>query len=192
MIRLRLFLAALLFAAAAPAAAADLPTLPTLAVDPQMSAPQDYWKGFYIGTGISASFAKGAKGQAGGDVFAGYDRRFDNGLVLGVQFDTGYNPWVFPGGHYHGFDFAQTSVSVGYEMGRFTPYVMAGVALAKGTNFESSLPDANATINGLFSGPGAVQAVGVGGVGVDYAVTNNLHVGVAAYLGNGGGGVFPR
>jgi opacity protein-like surface antigen len=190
--RSRFFLAALLVGVAAPAAAADLPTLPSLAVDPQLSAPEDYWKGFYLGTGISASFAKGAKGQAGGDVFAGYDRSFSNGLVLGGQFDTGYNPWVVPGGHYQGFDFAQGSVSVRYEMGRFTPYVMAGVALAKQTNFVSSLPDANATINGLFSGPGAVQAVGVGGVGIDYAVTNNLHVGVGAYLGNGGVGVFPR
>jgi len=186
---LRFFFAALLAIAAAPAAGADLPTLPSLAIDPQLPPP-DYWKGLYVGTGISVSVAKGAKGQAGGDVFAGYDRHFDNGLMLGVQFDTGYNPWVVPNGRYRGFDFAQTTVSLGYEMGRFTPYVMAGVALAKGTNFASGLPDANATMNGLFAGPGAVQAVGVGGVGFDYAVTNNLHFGMAAYLNNGG--AYPR
>jgi len=189
--RLRFFIPALVASAAAPAAAADLPTIPTLAADPQYLTPEDYWKGWYIGTGISASVAKGAKGQAGGDVFAGYNRGFDNGLVLGAQFETGYNPWVVPGGRYQGFDFAQSTVSLGYQMGRFTPYVMGGVALAKQTNYASSLPDAEATINGLFSGPGAVQPVGVAGVGLDYAVTNNLHVGVAAYMGNDGG-VFPH
>ena len=168
-------------AALSSAAAADLPSLPSLAVDPQL-APPSMWKGFYVGTGISASVAKGAKGAFGGDVFAGYDRTFDNGVVLGVRFDTGYNPWLSTGGKYRGFDFAETDVKLGYEMGKFTPYVMTGVALAKGTNFGSALPDANASLNGLFGGPGGVQAVGVAGVGLDYAVTNSLHVGVAAFV----------
>ncbi len=71
-------------------------------------------------------------------------------------------------------------------MGRLTPFATGGIALAKGTNFGGGLPDANATINGLF-GPGGYRAIGVVGAGVDYAVTNNLHVGVAAYVNNGGG-----
>ena len=42
------------------------------------------------------------------------------------------------------------------------------------------------SVNGLFSGPGAVQAVGTAGVGFDYAVTNNLTVGLEARVNNGG------
>jgi opacity protein-like surface antigen len=166
-----------------PALAADLPTLPSTA-DTQPAAPD--WKGLYIGSGVSFSAIKGAKGQVGGDVFAGYDHVYNNGVVLGVKFDTGYDPWALSN-RMRGFDFATTSVKVGYEMGRFTPYVVTGVGLAKATNFGSGLPNAGNSINGLFSGPGAVQPIGTVGVGLDYAVTNNLHVGVEAYVNNGGG-----
>jgi opacity protein-like surface antigen len=178
-------LLAAMIACASPAFAADLPALPSLATDPQLPPPS--WKGLYVGSGVSFAVAKGAKGSVGGDVFAGYDHRFENGLVLGVQFDTGYNPWVVPNSRARCFDFAESSIKVGYEMGRLTPFVSAGVALAKGAPFTGGLPDANASINGLFSGPGGYQAVGVMGAGVDYALTNNLHVGVAAYINNGGG-----
>jgi opacity protein-like surface antigen len=180
---MKFVLVALLAACPAPALAADLPTLPSTAVS-QPTAPD--WKGFYIGSGVSFSAIKGAKGQVGGDIFAGYDHVYGNGVVLGVQFATGYNPWVLPN-QMKGFDFATASVKLGYEMGRFTPYVMTGVGLAKATNFGSGLPNASNSINGLFSGPGAVQPVGTVGVGLDYAVTNNLHVGVEAYVNNGGG-----
>lgn len=180
--RLALAFAALAFAA--PASAADLPTLPSLAADPETQAPN--WKGFYVGTELAVASFKGAKGAVGGDVFAGYDHTFDNNLVLGVRFSTGYAPWMFPGGATRGFDFAETSVKVGYEMGRLTPYVVTGVALARPTNFAGGLPNPNDSINGLFAGPGALQAVGTAGVGFDYAVTNNLHVGLEAAINNGG------
>jgi hypothetical protein len=72
-------------------------------------------------------------------------------------------------------------------MGRFTPFVTTGIGLAKTTNFGAGLPSAPNAINGLFNGPGAVQAVGSVGAGFDYAVTDKLHVGVAAYVNNGGG-----
>ena len=136
---LRSLLAAAAFAAAsAPALAADLPALPSLAADPETQAPN--WKGFYVGTEVAAAVFKGGKGAFGGDVFAGYDHRFDNNVVLGVRFSTGYSPWVFPGGATRGFDFAETSVKVGYEMGRLTPYVVTGVALARPTNFGGGPP----------------------------------------------------
>ncbi len=107
-----------------------------------------------------------------------------------MQVDTGYSPFLTPYGQYHGFNFADTQVQIGYQMGRFTPYIAAGVGLARGTNFGSPLPDPSTSINGVFTGPGAVQAVGMAGVGVDYAVTNNLHVGVAAYVNNAGGSLL--
>jgi opacity protein-like surface antigen len=185
---MRLLLAAALIGAAAPAMAADLPNLPSLAADPETQAPN--WKGFYVGTEVVGAMFKGGKGAFGGDVFAGYDHTFDNNLVLGVRFSTGYSPWLYPSGVFHGYDFAESSVRVGYEMGRLTPYVTAGVGLARPTNFDGGLADANDSINGLFSGPGALQAVGSAGVGFDYAVTNNLHVGVEATVGNPAVGVF--
>lgn len=184
---LALALAAFGFAVA-PAGAADLPNqsqsgLPSLAADPETQAPN--WSGFYVGAGVSATAFKGAKAQFGGDVFAGYDHRFDNNVILGVRFDTGYSPWAFPSGPYRGFSFGEADVKVGYAMGRLTPYVIAGAALAR-PSYGADFGDLSQSVNGLFSGPGAVQAVGTAGVGVDYAVTNNVTVGIEARVSNGG------
>jgi opacity protein-like surface antigen len=174
--------------AAAPAGAADLPSqtqtsLPSLAADPVTQAPN--WSGFYVGAGIDVVAFKGAKAQAGGDVFGGYDHRFDNNVILGVRFATGYSPWAFPGGPYRGFSFGEADVKLGYAMGRLTPYVVAGAALAR-PSYGADFGDLSQSVNGLFSGPGAVQAVGTAGVGFDYAVTNNLTVGLEARVSNGG------
>ena len=173
---------------AAPALAADLPNpssspLPSLAADPMTQAPN--WSGFYVGAGIDVVSFKGAKAQAGGDVFGGYDHRFDNNVILGVRFATGYSPWAFPSGPYRGFSFGEADVKLGYAMGRLTPYVVAGAALAR-PSYGADFGDLGQSVNGLFAGPGAVQAVGTAGVGFDYAVTNNLTVGLEARVNNGG------
>jgi opacity protein-like surface antigen len=173
---------------AAPALAADLPSrtassLPSLAADPQTQAPN--WSGFYVGAGVNVVSFKGAKAQAGGEVFGGYDHRFDNNVVLGVRFTTGYSPWAFPTGPYRGFSFGETDVKLGYAMGRLTPYVLAGAALAR-LSYGADFGDLSQSVNGLFSGPGAVQAVGTAGVSFDYAVTNNITVGLEARVSNGG------
>ena len=181
---MRMLLAAAFIAATSPALAADLPALPSLAADPQTQAPN--WQGFYVGTELAVASFKGAKDAVGGAVLAGYDHRFDDNVVLGVRFSTGYDPFVFPGGPYRGFDFAETSVKIGYEMGRLTPYVLTGVALARPTNFGDGLANLGNSLNGVFAGPGALRAVGTAGVGFDYAVTNNIHVGVEAAVANGG------
>jgi opacity protein-like surface antigen len=173
---------------AAPALAADLPNpssspLPSLAADPMTQAPN--WSGFYVGAGIDVVSFKGAKAQAGGDVFGGYDHRFDNNVILGVRFATGYSPWAFASGPYRGFSFGEADVKLGYAMGRLTPYVVAGAALAR-PSYGADFGDLGQSVNGLFAGPGAVQAVGTAGVGFDYAVTNNLTVGLEARVNNGG------
>jgi opacity protein-like surface antigen len=174
--------------AAAPALAADLPnqassSLPSLAADPVTQTPN--WSGFYVGVGVEAVAFKGAKAQFGGDVYGGYDHRFDNNIVLGVRFSTGYSPWAFPSGPYRGFSFGETDVKLGYAMGRLTPYVVAGAALAR-PSYGADIGDLSQSVNGLFSGPGAVQAVGTAGVGFDYALTNNVTVGLEARVSNGG------
>jgi opacity protein-like surface antigen len=172
----------------ASALAADLPSqasssLPSLAADPVTQAPN--WSGFYVGAGIDVVSFKGAKAQAGGDVFGGYDHRFSNNVILGVRFATGYSPWAFPSGPYRGFSFGEADVKLGYAMGRLTPYVVAGAALAR-PSYGADFSDLSQSVNGLFSGPGAVQAVGTAGVGFDYAVTNNVTVGLEARVSNGG------
>jgi opacity protein-like surface antigen len=70
-------------------------------------------------------------------------------------------------------------------MGRLTPYVVAGVGLAR-LNYGVDVGNLSQTVNGLFSGPGAVQPVESAGFGFDYAVTNNVTVGVEARVGNVG------
>ena len=168
---------------AAPAFADEALTIPPVQVDPH-PAPS-IWSGLYVGSGVSFAAFKGAKGAFGGDVFAGYDKHFDNNFVLGMKFDTGFAP--FPGGRYRGFDYALGTVKLGYDFGRVTPYVFAGGGLARATAFSSALPDAGATMNGAFgSGPG--RGIGTFGAGVDYRVNNNITIGVAAGVVKGGPG----
>ena len=182
--------AALGFAVAGPALAADLPS--TAPVNPYTIDPgttsADLWKGFYVGSGISSSFAKGAKGAWGGEAFAGYDRVFDSGLTLGIRVDAGYSPWASASGQFKGFDFGEADMKLGYQMGKITPYVVGGVGLAKATGLNG-FTDGGTSANALFSGPGALQAVGVAGVGVDYQITSNVKVGVAAYANSGGAAI---
>lgn len=182
LLRLALCASALL-ALPAAAPAADLPSsLPTLAVDPQLPPP-DPWKGFYVGAGVTAAFAKGSKGGWGSEAYGGYDHVFANGILLGGRFSTGYNPFLTTSGRFQGYDFAESSVKLGYEMGRLTPFVTAGVAGLRAARAGDANP-ANA-LNGVLGGPGGFQAAGVLGAGFDYAVTDKLHVGIAAYVHNG-------
>jgi opacity protein-like surface antigen len=76
-------------------------------------------------------------------------------------------------------------------MGQLTPYFIAGVDLARPTNFGTISPlDA---VNNVFSGPGSVQAVGTVGMGATYQITPNFSVGVEArfHTVNNGGGSAP-
>ena len=75
-----------------------------------------------------------------------------------------------------GTAYAGGEATVGYRMGQLTPYLIAGVDLARPTAFGGSNPlDA---VNAVFSGPGAVQAVGTVGMGFTYQVTPNFAFGM--------------
>jgi opacity protein-like surface antigen len=183
---------------AAAAAAADLPMSPTSypALAPNAAdVTPDPWAGLYAGAGVSAWGGKGVKGGFGGDGFIGYDHAFDNGVILGVRASSGYEPglWSTPRGftQFTGTAFAGGEAVVGYRMGQFTPYLIAGVDLARPTNFGTISPlDA---VNNVFSGPGSVQAVGTVGMGATYQITPNFSVGVEArfHTVNNGGGSAP-
>jgi outer membrane immunogenic protein len=194
---LRGFVALAALAALGASARADNatpPTLPSLALNPQapdpsMSSP---WTGLYVGSELSASFAKGVKGgRFGGAAYAGYNREFDNNLVLGVDAKAGYAPSMFAHGP-RGFNFAETDVKVGYDMGRLMPYVTAGVALAKPNQWGvPAYTGATDAMNNLFSSGDGLRGIGTVGAGVDYAINNNLTVGVAVSVSHGNAAIAP-
>jgi opacity protein-like surface antigen len=168
-----------------PARADDmsLPALPTFARSPQLD-PQttNSWSGLVVGSEMFTLSQKGAKGHVGGDGFVGYNHELDNNLVFGVQASAGYAPSLFARGLANGYDFAMTNVNVGYEMGRFMPYVTAGVGLAKANSGPSGgLPNAGDSLNNLLTGSSGPKTFATVGVGVDYAVTDHLTVGVAVF-----------
>jgi opacity protein-like surface antigen len=168
------------FAADLPNAPSSYPALTTSPSEPQWNP----WSGLYVGTGISAWGGKGVKGGVGGEGYLGYDHVFDNGVVVGVRASSGYEPflWTSPNGfsQFTGTAYAGGSAIVGYQMGQLTPYVIAGVDLARPTRFGSFSSLDN--VNAVFSGPGAVQAVGTLGVGATYRVNNNLSFGFEAIV----------
>jgi opacity protein-like surface antigen len=175
---------------AAPSSSAS--SLPSLALDPQ-APPPSIWKGLYVGADIFLSGGgKRSKGLVGGGAYIGYDRRFDNNLVLGIQATTGFAPFSFQRSPFKGYDYVETSAKLGYEMGRVTPYMTVGIALAKpngapGAGYLSPTDSANA----VFNGGSNLGASGVIGAGVDYALTNNTKIGVAAVVGTGRGFIAP-
>jgi hypothetical protein len=181
---------------AGPAAAADLPSAPSsypaLGPDAADVAP-DYWSGLSVGAGISAWGGKGVKGGVGGETDLTYEHVFDNGLMVGVQAATGYMPflWSNPGlTQFTGSAFAGGSAIVGYNFGQVTPYIITGVDFVRATRFGGAALDAQDAINTVFSGPGAVQAVGTFGVGVNYRINSNFSMGIEAIVHNTGGGPF--
>ncbi len=180
--------AAALYVQAAPAAAADLPTAPSTypALGPgSADVPPDYWSGLSVSAGISVWGGKGVKGGVGGETDLSYEHVFDNGIMLGVQASTGYMPYLQTGPGYSQFTggaFAGGSAIVGYNFGQVTPYVITGVDFVRSTRFSSGAFSASDSINTVFAGPGAVQAVGTFGVGVNYRITSNFSMGLEAIV----------
>ena len=166
------------------------PPLPTLAIDPE-APPPSIWKGLYVGSEVTFATAKHAKGLWGGGAYIGYDHHFDNNLVLGVRASTGFEPFPIAHSRFKGWDYAETSAKVGYEMGRLTPYLTAGIALAKPNGLPAlGLVNPTDSINNVFNG-GAVATSGVFGAGFDYALTSNTTIGIAAVVGTGRGFAAP-
>ncbi len=164
--------------------------LPLFAATPGLTTNGDsFWKGLYAGTEVFALSRKGAKGQAGGGAYIGYDRLFSNNLVLGVRASAGYSPALFQRNSFSGYDYATASVKAGYNMGRLTPYVTAGAVLAKPTTF--GFGTTGESINGVFGGGGTTKTFATVGAGFDYAVTNKLTVGVGVSVSNNRGLLSP-
>jgi hypothetical protein len=180
--------AATVFLQVAPAAAADLPTAPSSypALGPGgAAAAPDYWSGLSVSAGVSVWGGKGVKGGVGGETDLNYEHVFDNGIMLGVQASTGYMPYLQTGPGYSQFTggaFAGGSAIVGYNFGQVTPYVITGVDFVRSTRFSGGAFNPSDSINTVFAGPGAVQAVGTFGVGVNYRITSNFSMGLEAIV----------
>jgi hypothetical protein len=189
--------AAAVWLQAAPAASADLPSAPSTYPALGPGAPDiapDYWAGLSVGAGISVWGGKGVKGGVGGETDLSYEHVFDNGIMLGVQASTGYMPYLESSSGFSQFTggaFAGGSAIVGYNFGQVTPYVITGVDFVRPTRFGGGAFNASDAVNSVLSGPGAVQAVGTFGVGVNYRVTSNFSMGLEAIVhANPGAGTF--
>ena len=134
---------------------------------PVVEAP-GFWNGFYIGAlvgyhneSVDTISGNGDGATLGG--YVGYNHRFNNDLVLGVEGD--YNAafgdgWSGLGGELT--QFGTVRARVGYAMDRWLVYAAGGVAFVK---FEP--------IDG-FSGPDVDETGWTVGGGVDYMITNNI------------------
>jgi hypothetical protein len=174
-----------LLAFGAAASAADLPNLPSLAVDPQVESPWQH--GLYVGSEVSFTAAKGVKGMAGGAGYMGYNREFTNGVVLGIQASAGYAPFAIQNSRFRGADFVGATASVGYDMGRLTPFLMTSVDFARSSQFEHGFSGGTDAINNFLNGGGNTSTFGSVGAGFNYAITNNLSVGMAVNVGTARG-----
>jgi hypothetical protein len=190
----------LLVALVQPAGAADLPyfaggDLPSLKAtgSPDYdSAPSNPWTGLTMGAGVFgvSGSGRGARGGFGGDTFIGYNHEFDNRVVVGVQGSVGYLPSLYKYGP-GGYNYGMANVSVGYDMGRFMPYVNFGVGTASATNLRG-LPGGFDSVNNIFTHSGGQQTTLTSvGAGFNYAVTDNLHVGVSVNAVQQHGGFGP-
>ena len=140
------------------------------------------WTGLTVGTevfGVSGS-GHGSHGGFGGGGFVGYNHEFANNVVVGVQGSAGYLPGLYKYGP-RGYNYGLAQVNVGYDMGRFMPYVSFGVGQASATNYGlNGAPNGLDSLNNMFvhSGQSQTQTLTQVGAGFNYAVTDHLTVGM--------------
>ena len=167
---------------------AQTSALPSLALDPQggpQEAPQSgnakqpsLWSGLYVGTDVFAVGGKGVRGGVGGGGYVGYNHEFANNVVVGIEAGAGYAPSLSKFGP-RGFDYASTDVKIGYDMGRLMPFVTMGVDLAKPTGIGNrGFTSTSDSVNDLFDSKGNVKSLTSVGAGFNYAITNNVTMGV--------------
>ncbi len=158
-----------------------------------LADPESAWHGLYVGTEVFGVGGRGVRGGFGGDVYAGYERALQSGLVVGVQGATGYTPSILGRAGLRGFDFGEVSTQAAYPMGRFTPFLAAGLIVARPVVGGGLGGTGHDGLNELLNGSGELYAAPRVGAGVAYALTPNtsLSFGVSVGRGLGGGAGFP-
>ena len=158
-----------------------------------VAEPESIYHGLYVGTEVFGVGGHGIKGGFGGDVYGGYERLLQGGLLVGLQGSTGYSPALLGRPGLRGFDFGEASAQVAYPMGRLTPFLTAGVIVARpvtGNNLAGTSGDG---IDELMNGSGSLYAAPRVGAGVAYALTPNTSVSLGVSVGRGpaAGAGFP-
>jgi opacity protein-like surface antigen len=164
------------------------PVEPVAPVVPVVPAATSDWTGFYAGAQLgfgdatmdlsmgeeSAEFAQGTGALYG--VHAGYMRDFGR-IVVGGELDWDFgsveldvNPMFEPGTLGSIDSIGRAKLRVGYDAGRFLPYVTAGVARA---SFSYDMPDAEAVLDDTATG----RFIGLGAA---YAVSDRFTIGIEA------------
>ncbi len=187
----RITLAAMLLILALPAKAAEWQSYtfagPTAAPFFAGSAPSGT-------TGSNKLFGAPAFNSAG--VFAnntttgftGKLDRIDEKLLLGVQSSSGTMPFALSGTPLRGLDYNATTVKLGYDMGKFTPFVSTSIVSAKpafglGTGFASPFETNTNLQNPAFNARTGASV----GAGFNYEVTNSFNIRAGVTIGNNPG-----
>lgn len=157
--------------------------LPSLALDPK--TPPSIWNGLTLGTEMFVLSGKHVKGQVGGAVTVGYRTKLNDNIKLAVDLGTGHTPLIWPRGLSQGADFGFARATIGYEIGKLTPYLTAGGTVFRRDNGFAAKPGED-SINALFSNGGALKSSAMVGAGVEYQINNNLSVGVGVTVHQGG------
>ena len=165
--------------------AEDLPTpLPTFALHPPGDTRNEpFWKGLYFGSDAFVIGSKGLKSQLGGDSYIGYDKSFSNNLQLDVRASTGYLPSLVPKTGLSGYDYADSSFKLAYDMGRLTPFVTAGGLIAKPSFNSYAYSNTTNSLNDLLNPSSSTKTFGHVGAGFNYAINSNLSVGMSFSVG---------
>lgn len=164
------------------------PTLPFFAFVQPPPDPSP-WTGLSIGTEVFAvSGGKGVRGGVGGGGYVGYDREFANNWVIGVEGSAGYAPSFFSSSPFRGYNYAEASTRVGYDMGRLMPFVTIGGGIARpnGRTTTGYTDPAN-SMSDFFNSDGDLRGYGTAGAGFAYKLTPNttVELAVQAYRSNG-------
>jgi len=154
----------------------------------QHDSSDDPWAGLVMGTsvfGVSGS-GKYSRGGFGGETYIGYSRELDNNFIIGVSGQAGYLPGLWKYGP-SGYGFGMANITVGYDMGQFVPYVDFGIGRVSALNGFHGAPGGLNTVNAIFGPSSGSTTLTHVGAGFDYAVNNNIHIGVhvEAYKANG-------
>ena len=170
----RIFAGLMLFPLAGPAAALEFVTagLPTFAQGAGIAAPATGW-------GAAPSTTPW---NFPGFTSGGLDLRIGGNMLLGVSTGTGTMPLAW-GGASRGLDFATTSVKLGYQIGKLTPYVTTSITSFKDSAVPGLLSGFKTT-GDLLAGRSDPKAPTSVGAGFNYELTDSLHVGVGASFSN--------
>ena len=113
---------------------------------------------------------------------SGSSLRISNNLTLGVSTTAGSTPFSFGTGAMRGFDLSSTSVKLGYDIGRLTPFISASISSMQ-QRAVPGLPTGFNTTGDLLAGRSDPKTSASVGAGFNYAISDSLQVGVSASFG---------